>query len=350
MSDVPAPRLPISQFEYQLPSELIAQKPMEPRDSSKLLVVPRDGTAFEDRVFRDLPTILAPGDVLVLNDTRVIPARLFAQRATGGRVQILLLSRDREDVWHAIARPARKLRTGDRLCILDREGVARSTRIEVTGREPDGQVLIRIDDSDATIHAFGQMPLPPYIGGQLEDPERYQTVYSNQEGSAAAPTAGLHFTADLLERCRARGIDILYVTLHVGLDTFQPVKVDDALDHRIHSEWFQVDGHTMNALRDSKRAGKRILAVGTTAARTLESIAPRLDDAEPQQGVTSIYITPGYRFQLVDGMITNFHLPRTTLLLMVSALAGNETIRQAYEYAIQARYRFYSFGDAMLIV
>lgn len=350
MSDAPPPRIPISRFDYDLPPELIAQIPVEPRDASRLLLVPRGGTTFQDRKFRELPELLTPDDVLVVNDTRVAPARLFTQKKSGGRVELLLLRRVAGDTWSAIARPARKLKSGDRLSIHDLSGAPSAASIEILSREPDGDFLVHIDDSHYTIHTLGQMPLPPYIAGQLDNPERYQTVYSNEEGSAAAPTAGLHFTPDLLERCRARGVTILTVTLHVGLDTFQPVKVEDARDHHIHSEWYQVDQRTMEILCASKREGKRVLAVGTTAARTLETIAPCLDQPRSQSGMTSIYITPEYEFRLVDGMITNFHLPRTTLLLMVSALAGEDTIRRAYAHAIRERYRFYSFGDAMLIV
>ena len=350
MTDASRPRLPISRFDYDLPPELIAQHPIEPRDSSRLLIVPRGGTMFEDRIFHELPEILEPGDVLVLNDTRVIPARLFARRSTGGRVEILLLANIEGNIWHALARPARRLKTGELLDVLDLSGASSPAQIEVVGREPDGEFTLRIDDAERTIQRFGQMPLPPYISERLGDPERYQTVFADREGSAAAPTAGLHFTPVLLERCRARGIEIQYVTLHVGLDTFQPVKVEDALQHQMHSEWYHVNAATMEALRAAKQDGRRILAVGTTAARTLETIAPTIGEDRDQSGRTSIYITPKYEFQLLDGMVTNFHLPRTTLLLMVSALAGEKTVHLAYQHAIRERYRFYSFGDAMLIV
>ncbi len=350
MTDQPEIRLPISRFDYDLPQELIAQHPVEPRDASRLLIVPRGGTDFQDRVFSELPEILRPGDVLVLNDTRVIPARLFARRETGGRVEILLLARIEGDIWRAIARPARRLGAGDRLEMLDLAGASTDAGIEVVGREAGGEVVLRLDDSEHTIHRFGQMPLPPYIGERLADPERYQTVFAEQEGSAAAPTAGLHFTPALLERCRERGIEIQYVTLHVGLDTFQPVKVEDALAHHIHSEWYYVRRSTLDALATAKAAGRRIFAVGTTAARTLETIDLNSAGDADQSGTTSLYVTPPYAFQALDGMVTNFHLPRTTLLLLVSALAGETTMKLAYQHAIRQRYRFYSFGDAMLIV
>lgn len=350
MTDASLPRLPISRFDYDLPPELIAQHPIEPRDSSRLLIVPRGGATFQDRVFYELPEILNPGDVLVLNDTRVVPARLFARRSTGGKVEVLLLAKVEGDVWQALARPARRLKTGEMLDVLDLSGAPSSAQIEVVAREPDGAFTLRIDSAEQTIQRFGQIPLPPYIGEHLDDPERYQTVFADREGSAAAPTAGLHFTPELLERCRERGIEIQYVTLHVGLDTFQPLKVEDALEHRMHSEWYQVSAATIEGLRSAKRDGRRMVAVGTTAARTLETIAPTIDEDRAQSGQTVIYITPGYEFQLLDGMVTNFHLPRTTLLLMVSALAGESTIQLAYQHAIRERYRFYSFGDAMLIV
>lgn len=350
MTHVPRTRLPISRFDYDLPPELIAQQPIEPRDSSRLLIVPRGGMVFQDRGFRELPDILQMGDVLVLNDTRVIPARLFALRSTGGKVEILLLSHIEGDTWRALARPARRLKPGEMLEVLNRSGASSPAHIEVIGREPEGDFILRVDDATRTIQRFGQVPLPPYIGEQLDDPERYQTVFADREGSVAAPTAGLHFTPELLGRCRERGIDVLYVTLHVGLDTFQPVKVEDALQHKMHSEWYQVKASTIQALRLAKQNGQRILAVGTTAARTLETVAPFIGEDRDQSGRTSMYITPDYHFQLLSGMVTNFHLPRTTLLLMVSALAGENTIRQAYQHAIEERYRFYSFGDAMLIV
>jgi S-adenosylmethionine:tRNA ribosyltransferase-isomerase len=350
LTDAPPPRLPVSRFDYDLPSELIAQRPVEPRDSSRLLTVPKGGATFQDRVFHELPEILEPGDVLVLNDTRVMPARLFARRSTGGRVEILLLNNVGGNVWHALARPAQRLKTGELLAVLDLSGASSPAQAEVVGREPDGEFTLHIDDAESTIKRFGQMPLPPYIAESLTDPERYQTVFADREGSAAAPTAGLHFTPGLLEQCKERRIEIQYVTLHVGLDTFQPLKVEDALDHQMHSEWYHVNAATVGALRSAKEDGRRILAVGTTAARTLETVAPTIGEDRDQSGRTSIYITPKYEFRLLDGMVTNFHLPRTTLLLMVSALAGERTLQMAYQHAIRERYRFYSFGDAMLIV
>ena len=350
MTDVPEPRLPIARFDYDLPEELIAQHPIEPRDASRLLVVDRATGSLSDHIFRDLPDLLTPGDLLVLNDTRVIPARLFTRRATGGQVELLFLEKLEHDTWRVLARPARRLRAGEPLTVLDPKGEPVGVEVTVRERDPDMGMIVSVEDADTTLHRYGQMPLPPYIRERLEDAERYQTVFAEREGSAAAPTAGLHFTPELLDRCRERGLRIEHVTLHVGLDTFQPVKVDDALEHTIHSEWYDVSATTLGALRDVRAAGRRVVAVGTTVARTLETIAPQLDQIHGVSGATSIYITPPYRFQMVDAMVTNFHLPRTTLLLMVSALAGEETIRAAYAHAIRERYRFYSFGDAMLIV
>lgn len=350
MSDETRPHLPIDRFDYHLPPELIAQRPIEPRDASRLLIVPTSGQSFEDRIFYELPDILNPGDVLVLNDTRVIPARLFARRVTGGKVEFLLLKHINGDVWSVLARPSRRLRTGETLTLLDLQGTETGASIQIIERTSSSEMSVAVADADSVIHQYGQMPLPPYIAERLDDQERYQTVYADQEGSAAAPTAGLHFTPDVLDRCRALGIEVRYVTLHVGLDTFQPIRVDDALEHQIHSEWYQVSSETVAALRSARDEGRRVIAVGTTSARTLETIALTLDSSGNLAGETNIYITPGYEFRLVDGLITNFHLPRTTLLLMVSALAGAVTIRAAYEHAIRERYRFYSFGDAMLIV
>lgn len=341
--------LPISQFDYHLPPELIAQRPVEPRDSSRLLIVDRQRERLEDRVFHELPDILDSGDLLVLNNTRVIPARLFARRRTGGLLELLMLARVEGNTWHALARPSRRLRAGELLAVVSSDGVSTDVEARVIDRQLDGSVHLSIDEADAVLREHGQMPLPPYIAERLDDSGRYQTVYAQHEGSAAAPTAGLHFTVELLERCMEAGIGVEFVTLHVGLDTFQPVKVENALQHQIHSEWYDVHEPAVEALAACRKRGNRIIAVGTTVARTLETIGP--DPFEgARQGSTSIYITPPYEFRLVDAMVTNFHLPRTTLLLMVSALAGQHLIKRAYEHAIHERYRFYSFGDAMLIV
>lgn len=343
--------LPVSRFDYELPPQLIAQHPLEPRDAARLLVVGRENGKLTDCQFTDLSQLLSAGDLLVLNDTRVLPARVRAKRTSGGSVELLLLTRDVDGVWSALARPAKRLRDGESLNVLDRAGLITSETLRVIDRDADG-VRVRFDD-EATIHAHGLTPLPPYIHESLADPERYQTVYGSVEGSAAAPTAGLHFTERVLNACRERSVTIATVTLHVGLDTFQPIRVEDARDHALHAEWRQVSADTLRALRAARERGGRVIGVGTTAVRTLESLPDdALTDATTgdHSGWTKLYITPGHQFRVVDGMLTNFHLPRTTLLLLVSALAGEETIRRAYEHAIAERYRFYSFGDAMLIV
>lgn len=343
--------LPIDRFDYDLPPELIAQSPAEPRDSARLLVVRRRDGSLTDTCFSDLPDLLAPGDLLVMNDTRVLPARLFARRSTGGRVEVLLLSRRADNSWSALARPSRKLRPGDELRILGVDDEPSGEVITVGERIADG-FTIRFSDERA-IERHGRVPLPPYIQGQLSDPERYQTVYARESGSAAAPTAGLHFTPELLQRCHEAGIETARVTLHVGLDTFQPIKVADARDHAIHSEWFHVPAETATAIRETRSRRGRVVAVGTTSVRTLESAVDRIltqGDDTVISGQTRLYITPGYQFRLVDAMITNFHLPRTSLLLLVSAFAGEAAIRRAYAHAIEERYRFYSFGDATLLI
>jgi len=342
--------IPISRFDYDLPQELIAQSPVEPRDAARMLVIDRLTGRLTDSRFCDLPDLLDQNDVLVMNDTRVLAARLFARRDTGGRIEFLFLRNVRDDEWLALAKPGRKLRTGEQLRIIDLHGTSTARVVEILERDNSGSFVVRLPDSIGTLASYGQTPLPPYIQTELSDPERYQTVYSSVPGSAAAPTAGLHFTDQLIERCIARGVTFLRLTLHVGLDTFQPVKVADARQHQIHSERYSVPEETVHELRLARSQGKRIIAVGTTVARTLETIAHDLTRSGGRQGDTHIYITPPYTFQLVGSMITNFHLPRTTLLLMVSALAGEDLIRRAYEHAIRERYRFYSFGDATFIV
>ncbi len=340
--------LPIDEFDYDLPPERIAQHPVEPRDASRLLVLDKQSGSLEDHVFRDLPALLNPNDLIVLNDTRVRAARLRAQRQTGGAVELLMLDRRSDGSWSALAKPARRLRIGEQLTILSRSGEPDSARVTFNGR--DGSVVLVTLDDETAIERCGYAPIPPYIHAKLDDPERYQTVYADQLGSAAAPTAGLHFTTSLLDACEQHGIEIAKITLHVGLDTFKPVTEADARQHEIHSEWFHVPPETLAAIRTTRQRGGRVIAVGTTVVRTLESVADKLDANQPQVGNTRLYITPGYQFQAVDGMVTNFHLPRTTLLLLVSAMASWDHVRAAYEHAIDSEYRFYSFGDAMLIV
>lgn len=348
MSELP---IPIDWFDYQLPPDLIAQHPIEPRDAARLLVVDRAADALVDRTFRDLPDLLGPQDLIVINDTRVLPARLIARRPTGARIELLLLDRTSDGWWRALGRPARRLRSGERLALLDAGGDVSSDVVEVIGRDGE-QVLVRFDDEQA-IEREGRVPLPPYIHEPLADPERYQTVYAKATGSAAAPTAGMHFTPEVFERCRERGTQIATVTLHVGLGTFQPIKTADVRDHQMHAEVYTVPPETVSKIRAARAAGGRVLAVGTTSVRTLETIADAVIAPYPPErlvGETRLFITPGVQFSLVDRMLTNFHLPRTTLLLLVAAFAGDTLMRRAYEHAIAERYRFYSFGDAMLIV
>ncbi|MEI2617245.1 MAG: tRNA preQ1(34) S-adenosylmethionine ribosyltransferase-isomerase QueA [Thermomicrobiales bacterium] len=343
--------IPLNWFDYKLPPDLIAQQPVEPRDAARLLLVDRSSGALSDRTFRDLPDLLNPGDLIVVNDTRVLPARLFARRLSGGRVELLLLDRNADGVWRAMGRPARRLRAGERLELLDSQDEVTNDGVDVVGRDAE-QVLVRFDDEEA-IGRHGHVPLPPYIHDRVDDPERYQTIYARDPGSAAAPTAGMHFTVDILERCRSRGVQVAPITLHVGLGTFQPIKTVDARDHQMHAEIFSVSAATVEMIRETRVSGGRVLAVGTTSVRTLETIASSVLAGGPARslaGETRLFITPGTPFQLVDLMLTNFHLPRTTLLLLVASFAGEALMRQAYQHAIAEQYRFYSFGDAMLIV
>lgn len=342
--------LPISRFDYELPRDLIAQTPAEPRDSSRLLLVERATRQLIDHEFLDLPSLLLPGDLVILNDTRVIPARLFAHRSTGGRVELLLLGRVSTGTWTALARPAKRLRVNERLTLLDRAGEETSDAVSVVSHEGESVTVTFSDES--AIDRCGAAPLPPYIHERLDDDERYQTVYANRLGSAAAPTAGMHFTDRVLSACEDRGVSFARITLHVGLDTFQPIKTDDAHHHQMHSELFEVPVETARIIRDAKATNRRVVAVGTTSVRTLESAAASIfaGGDVPIRNATRLFITPGYDFRIVDAMLTNFHLPRTTLMLLVSALAGEDVIRAAYTHAIHEQYRFLSFGDAMLIV
>lgn len=335
-----------SGFDYDLPPELIAQRPIEPRDHARLLVVRRTDGSLAHRRFLDLPGLLEAGDLLVVNDSRVIPARLHARKSTGGAVELLLLRRAESGWWLALARPSRRLRPGSFLSI---EGGGRSYGIELGMRRDDGLFEVRLED-EALIAACGEAPLPPYIHEPLADPERYQTVYAREEGSAAAPTAGLHFTPHLMERLAERGVELAYVTLHVGLDTFRPVEVDDPREHHIHTEYTVLPPETAGAIAQARARGGRVVAVGTTSVRTLESAAREDGKVEAYRGDTGLMILPGHAFRAVDTMITNFHLPRSTLLMLVSAFAGKDLIDAAYAEAVRERYRFYSFGDAMLLL
>ena len=336
-----------SDFYFDLPPELIAQTPLERRDGSRLLTLDRATGETKHLHFYDLPALLRPGDCLVLNDSRVLPARLIGKRAGGGACEVLLLIDRGDRVWECLVRPGRKLRPGAKITFGDGELSA-----EVVGEVEGGNRLVRFDYEGIFLEALerlGKMPLPPYIKAELADGERYQTVYSKVTGSAAAPTAGLHFTRPLLEQLQAMGVRVCYVTLHVGLGTFRPVKEEDITDHAMHSEYCVIPQETADLINRTKAAGGRVICVGTTSCRTLESWAGADGHMEAKAGWTNIFIYPGYSFKVMDALITNFHLPESTLLMLVSALAGREHILAAYEEAVRERYRFFSFGDAMFI-
>ena len=338
-----------SDFNYELPEELIAQEPLEDRASSRLLVLHKDTGEREHKHFREIRDYLRAGDCLVINDTRVLPARLFGERVgTGAVIEVLLLVRRELDVWEVLVRPGRKARPGDRISF----GGGRLTA-EVLTIVEDGNRLVRFHYDgvfEAILEELGEMPLPPYITHKLEDKTRYQTVYAAHDGSAAAPTAGLHFTPEPLKEIEGMGVKIANVTLHVGLGTFRPVKVDDVLDHEMHSEYYVVEEEQAAIMNEAKRNGGRIFAVGTTSTRTLESVTDENGVIQAKSGWTKIFIYPGYTFKAVDCLITNFHLPESTLIMLVSALAGKELVMETYAEAVRERYRFFSFGDAMLIL
>lgn len=344
-----------SDFDYHLPESSIAQTPAEPRDSSRLLVLHRETGELEHRIFRDVTDYLRAGDLLVLNQTRVIPARIFARKETGGRVELLLLRRRDTLIWEALV-GGKGLRVGKLVFVDIEEGSSQTVQAEILEILEGSERLIKFSEPiEPYFPKVGHVPLPPYIHEKLDDPERYQTVYAKEPGSAAAPTAGLHFTPRLLEELQVKGVRIAYVTLHVGLDTFAPVTEDHPEEHKIHSEWCELPQETADAINETRVKGGRVIAVGTTSVRTLESAAQTLTAnsqslVAPYSGPTSLFILPGYQFKIVDVMITNFHLPKSTLLMLVSAFAGREKILQTYETAVQEGYRFYSFGDAMLIV
>ncbi len=337
-----------SDFYYDLPKELIAQDPLSDRASSRLLVLDKESGDIEHRVFSDITEYLRPGDCLVLNDTKVIPARLLGVKPdTGAAVEVFLLKRKEDNVWETLVRPGKKLREGARVTFG--EGLLNCEIIECL---PDGNRLVRFDFNgifEEILDKLGQMPLPPYITHKLQDKNRYQTVYAKNEGSAAAPTAGLHFTNELLDKIRAMGVKTCFVTLHVGLGTFRPVKADDIADHKMHSEWYHISDEAAAMINGTKKAGGRVICVGTTSCRTIESAALPDGTVTSGSGDTEIFIYPGYKFKVLDCLITNFHLPESTLLMLVSALAGRENILNAYKIAIDERYRFFSFGDAMFI-
>lgn len=337
----------LSDFMYNLPEERIAQTPVEPRDHSRLMVIHRDTDQIEHKHFYDVIDYLNPGDVLVINDTRVIPARLYGERPTGGACEVLLLRQLAPKKWETLVKPGKKLKPGAEIVFGD--GRLRGRVLETT--DVGGRIVeFECEGTfEAALDALGEMPLPPYIHEQLEDRERYQTVYARHEGSAAAPTAGLHFTPELLNRIREKGIDVVPVLLHVGLGTFRPVKVENIEEHHMHSEYFEVTEDAAKRINAARERGGRIVAVGTTSVRTLESAAEN-GQLVAKRGETSIFIKPGYQYQMVDALITNFHLPGSTLMMLVSALYDREKIISAYELAVKEKYRFFSFGDAMLIL
>ena len=338
-----------SDFYYDLPEEQIAQTPLEPRDSSRLMVLGRESGSIEHRHFYDIIDYLEEGDCLIANDSRVLPARIYGTKVgTGANVEFLLLKQVENNTWETLCKPGKKAREGARFIFGD--GIMTATVREV---RDDGNRVVEFECEEnffAALDKIGQMPLPPYITKKLEDKERYQTVYSHELGSAAAPTAGLHFTTELMDRIRAKGVKIAYVTLHVGLGTFRPVKVDDVTKHKMHSEHYEVPEETARIIRETKAAGKRVIAVGTTSCRTLESVATEFGEVKACDGWTDSFIYPGYSFKVLDGLITNFHLPESTLIMLVSAFAGYDNVMNAYKTAVEEKYRFFSFGDAMYIL
>ena len=336
-----------SDYDYELPEELIAQTPAEPRDSSRLLVYDCATGKREHRIFRDIKEYLRPGDVLVVNNTKVLPARLYAYTKNGGKVEVLLLKRRDLNEWEVLVRPGKKAKVGAELIVSE------ELSLTVVDRTDTGERIVRFHFDgvfEDILSRLGSMPLPPYIHEKLKDKDRYQTVYCKTDGSAAAPTAGLHFTQELLAEIRAMGVEIAEVLLHVGLGTFRPVKEEDLTHHVMHSEFYKVDERAAEIVNAAKREGRRVIAVGTTSVRTLETVADEQGMLRPCSGDTSIFIYPPYRFKCVDALITNFHLPESTLIMLVSAFMGREQCLSVYREAVEERYRFFSFGDAMMIV
>ena len=338
-----------SDFYFDLPEELIAQTPVEPRDASRLLYLNRETGALSHWHFRDLTELLKPGDLLVVNDSRVLPARIYGiKEDTGANMEFLLLEQKEQNRWEVMVKPGRRAKVGSRFIFGD--GLLKATVLEVV---EGGNRLVEFECEEnifTVLDQIGQMPLPPYITHKLEDKERYQTVYSHELGSAAAPTAGLHFTKELMERLEEMGVKIARVTLHVGLGTFRPVKEENILEHKMHSEHYYLPKETADLINETKKNGGRVIAVGTTSCRTLESVATFCGEVREAEGWTNIFIYPSYEFKVLDGLITNFHLPESTLIMLVSAFAGYEHVMNAYRIAVEERYRFFSFGDAMLIL
>lgn len=339
----------VKDFYYDLPQELIAQDPLEDRSSSRLMVLDKITGEVEHRHFKDITEYLRPGDCLVINNTKVIPARLYGvKEGTEAKIEILLLKRKENDIWETLVKPGKKCKIGTK--IVFGEGILTGEVVDIV---EEGNRLIQFHYEgifEEILDRLGQMPLPPYITHQLQDKNRYQTVYAKYDGSAAAPTAGLHFTPELLQQVRDMGVEIAEVTLHVGLGTFRPVKETDVLKHHMHSEFYKIEQSEADKINKAKKEGHRVIAVGTTSTRTLESAADENGFLTEKSGWTEIFIYPGYHFKMIDGLITNFHLPESTLLMLVSALAGKEHIMAAYDEAVKERYRFFSFGDAMLII
>lgn len=338
----------VKDFDYKLPEELIAQDPLEDRSGSRLMVLDKNTGEVEHHNFKEITRYLSPGDCLVLNNTKVIPARLFGiKEGTEAKIEILLLKRKENDIWETLVKPGKKAKPGTKLTFGD--GLLKGEVIDVV---EEGNRLIQFQYEgifEEILDKLGQMPLPPYITHQLKDKNRYQTVYAKYDGSAAAPTAGLHFTPELLEEIEHMGVSVAEVTLHVGLGTFRPVKVENVLEHHMHSEFYQITQEAADKINAAKAAGKKVISVGTTSTRTLESAADEKGILTAKSGWTDIFIYPGYRFKVIDALITNFHLPQSTLVMLVSALAGREHILEAYRIAVEERYRFFSFGDAMFI-
>ena len=337
-----------SDFYFDLPEELIAQDPLEDRSSSRLLVLDKNTGEVEHHIFKEIIDYLQPGDCLVINNTKVIPARLYGVReGTEAKIEILLLKRRENDIWEALVKPGKKCKVGTK--VIFGEGLLTGEIIDVV---EEGNRLIRFSYEgifEEILDKLGQMPLPPYITHQLQDKNRYQTVYAKYDGSAAAPTAGLHFTPELLQKVKEKGVEIAEVTLHVGLGTFRPVKTDNVLEHHMHSEFYQIEQSEADKINRAKEAGHRVISVGTTSTRTLESAAEENGHLSAKSGWTEIFIYPGYRFKVIDALITNFHLPESTLVMLVSALAGREHVLDAYKTAVEEKYRFFSFGDAMFV-
>ena len=338
----------VSDFDFYLPEELIAQHPLEKRDSSRLMVLDKTTGNIEHKHFHDIVNYLNEGDTLVLNNTRVMPARLIGEKEeTGGKIEFLLLKRIEGDKWECLAKPGKRAKIGQKFTFGN--GKLKCTVVDIV---EEGNRIIEFSYEgifEQVLDELGEMPLPPYITEKLDDRERYQTVYSKEKGSAAAPTAGLHFTEELLKKVKEKGVNIAYLTLHVGLGTFRPVKVDDINEHIMHSEYYNLDEENANIINETKKRGNKVIAVGTTSTRTLETIGDEEGFVSPQSGWTDIFIYPGYKYKIVDNLITNFHLPESTLIMLVSALAGKENVMNAYKKAVEEKYRFFSFGDSMFI-